>query len=139
MEVSPGEVEIEVGGSPAGCGTAQAWPGTTATSIRLPVQEGAITFAFDFCDTVGVNVTVVGAELPFGDAVPLEGAEVCQDGTSNCATTDADGLAALQIPGNIEFAYAITPPSEFFPLLSPRLATATSRSRRLRRCSQSRR
>lgn len=122
VEVAPGVVEIDIGGSPGGCGEAQAWPGTTATSIRLPVQDGAITFGFVFCETVGVNVTVNGAEDPFGDAVVLEGAEVCQDGTDNCAMTNADGEATLQIPGNEEFAYAVTPPPAYFPLLSPQVS-----------------
>jgi len=121
VEVGPGVVEIDIGGA-GGCGASQAWPGATASSIRLPVQDGGITFAFVFCETVGVTVTIEGAEEPFGDSVPIEGAEVCQDGTENCATTDADGVAALQIPGNEEFAYAVTPPSGFFPLLSPQVS-----------------
>ncbi len=121
VEVAPGVVEIDIGGA-GDCGTSQAWPGTTATSIRLPVQDGAITFGFVFCDTVGVTATVVGAEEVFGATTPVEGAEVCQDGTDNCATTNADGQATLQIPGNQEFAYAVTPPSGFFPLLSPQVS-----------------
>jgi len=79
---------------------AQKWPGTTATSIRLPVQDGSITSSFVFRETVGVNVTVVGADEPFGETAPIEGAEVCQDGTDNCAITNVDGEATLQIPGN---------------------------------------
>ena len=122
VEVAPGVVEIDIGGSPGGCGVAQAWPGTTATSIRLPVQDGFFTSSLVFCETVGVTVNVAGAEVPFGDSVPLEGAEVCQDGTENCATTDADGVAALQIPGNEEFAYAVTATSEYFPLLSAQVS-----------------
>ncbi len=123
VEVAPGVVEIDIGGSPGDCGTSQAWPGTTATSIRLPVQDGAITFSFVFCDTVGVNVTVDGAEEPLSDVtVPLQGAEVCQDGTDNCATTNVDGQATLQIPGNEEFAYAVTPPSDYYPMLSPQVS-----------------
>lgn len=122
VEVTPGVVEIDIGGSPGGCGVAQAWPGSTATSIRLPAQDGAFTSCVVFCETVGVNVTVNGAETPFGDPVALEGAEVCQDGTDNCATTNADGEATLQIPGNEEFAYAVTPPSDYFPLLSPQVS-----------------
>ena len=122
VEVAPGVVEIDIGGSPGGCGVGQAWPGTTATSIRLPVQDGSVTFSFVFCETVGVTVTVNGAEEPFGESVPLEGAEVCQDGTDNCATTNVDGEAALQIPGNEEFAYAVTPPSGFFPGLVPQVS-----------------
>jgi hypothetical protein len=122
VEVAPGIVEIDIGGSPGGCGVAQAWPGTTATRVRLPVQDGFFTSSLVYCETVGVNPTVLGAEEPFGDSVPLEGAEVCQDGTDNCSTTDADGVAALQIPGNEEFAYAVTPPSGFFPLLSPQVS-----------------
>jgi hypothetical protein len=121
VEVTPGVVEIDIGGS-GGCGVAQAWPGSTATSIRLPVEAGSVTFSFVFCETVGVDVTVSGAEEPFGDLVPLEGAEVCEDGTDNCATTNVDGEATLQIPGNLEFAYAVTPPSAFFPSLIPQVS-----------------
>lgn len=122
VEVTPGIIEIDIGGSPGGCGVAQAWPGTTATSVRLPVLDGFFTSSLVYCETVGVNVTVLGAEEPFGDSVPLEGAEVCQDGTDNCATTDADGVAALQIPGNEEFAYAVSATSDFFPMLSPQVS-----------------
>ncbi len=122
VEVATGVVEIDIGGA-GGCGVRQAWPGATATSIRLPVQDGAITFGFVFCETVGVTATVVGAQEVFGATAPIEGAEVCQDGTDNCATTNADGQATLQIPGNEEFAYAVTPPtSDFFPLLSPQVS-----------------
>ncbi len=122
VEVTPGVVEIDIGGSPGGCGVAQAWPGSTATSIRLPAQDGAFTSCVVFCDTVGVTATVVGAAEVLGPTDPIEGAEVCQDGTDNCAMTDVDGEATLQIPGNLEFAYAVTPPSDFFPLLSPQVS-----------------
>lgn len=125
VEVTPGVVEIDIGGS-GGCGVAQAWPGSTATSVRLPVEDGSVTFSFVFCETVGVDVNVAGAEVPFGESVPLEGAEVCQDGTDNCATTDADGVASLQIPGNEEFAYAVTATSEYFPLLSPQVSDSNT-------------
>lgn len=122
VEVAPGVVEIDIGGSPGNCGVAQAWPGSTATSIRLPAQDGAFTSCFVFCETVGVTLTVDGAEEPFGDAVPIEGAEVCEDGTDNCATTNADGEAQLQIPGNQEFAYAIMPPAAYFPYLAAQVS-----------------
>ena len=54
VEVAPGVVEIDIGGA-GGCGVSQAWPGTTATSVRLPVQAGVVTFAVMFCETVGVT------------------------------------------------------------------------------------
>ena len=121
VEVAPGVVEIDIGGA-GGCSVSQAWPGSTATSMRLPVQDGAVTFAFVFCETVGVTVTIDGSEEPFGDTVPIEGAEVCEDGTDNCAMTNADGEAGLQIPGNQEFAYAVTPPAAYFPYLAAQVS-----------------
>lgn len=122
VEVPPGTVEIDVSGSAVDCMPAAGWAGGSTSSIRLPVRDGFFTIGVTRCAAVRVNATVLGAQVPFGDAVPLEGAEVCLDGTDNCATTNADGQASLDVPGNEEFAYAITAEPDFYPLLSPQVS-----------------
>ena len=122
VEVTPGTIEIDVGGSASDCIPAAGWAGTSANSIRLPVRDGFFTVGVTRCASVRVNATVLGAQQPFGDAVPLDGAEVCLDGTSTCATTNADGQASLVVPGNQELAYAITAEPDFFPVLSPQVS-----------------
>jgi len=122
VEVTPGTIEIDVGGSAVGCTPAAGWAGASASSIRLPVRDGFFTIGVTRCSAVRVTATVLGSEVPFGDAVPLEGAEVCLDGSENCATTNAEGRASLDVPGNEEFAYAVTAESDFFSLLSPQVS-----------------
>ena len=39
--------------------------------------------------------------------MPLEGATVCEDGTSNCATTGADGIVNLTIVGGVDGAFTV--------------------------------
>jgi hypothetical protein len=53
-------------------------------------------------DTVQVRIVVAGEEGP------LEGALVCQTGTTNCVTTDAIGDATLgQLPANEKLSYTV--------------------------------
>jgi hypothetical protein len=42
------------------------------------------------------------------DGPPLEGVEVCEADTTNCATTDASGVAQIMVPANQEITYTIS-------------------------------
>ena len=50
VEVSPGEVEVEIGGTASNCLIEYAWPSDSANTIRLPVREGFMTVARVNCD-----------------------------------------------------------------------------------------
>lgn len=51
VEVAPGEVQIEVGGTANGCVPARAWPGDEEDWIRVPIREGHWTTAGAVCPT----------------------------------------------------------------------------------------
>jgi len=50
VEVGPGEVEVEIGGTASNCLIEYAWPSDSANTIRLPVREGFMTVARVNCD-----------------------------------------------------------------------------------------
>ncbi len=50
LEVAPGEVEVELGGTASNCVLASAWPGANASSIRFPIEAGFLTQVFVTCD-----------------------------------------------------------------------------------------
>jgi hypothetical protein len=50
VEVSPGEVQVEIGGTASNCLVEYAWPSDSANTIRLPVREGFMTVAVVSCD-----------------------------------------------------------------------------------------
>ncbi|MFW2387900.1 MAG: hypothetical protein ACN4G0_06170 [Polyangiales bacterium] len=71
------------------------------------------------------------------DGPPLEGVEVCETDTETCATTDADGIAEIEVTANTEVTYTLTkegylpylvpvvpvgPMSSFWPMLSDQIA-----------------
>lgn len=51
-EVSPGEVQVEVGGTAGNCErlAVSGWPGGVANSVRMPVREGYVTTIQITCD-----------------------------------------------------------------------------------------
>jgi hypothetical protein len=109
-EVTPGEYQVEVGGEVEKCVPNEAWPGNDQKRIRIPVREGYITLASASCaiappDGSALIQVYDGPENP---RLPLEGAEVCETDTTNCAMTDAGGLARLQLPVNQEVSFTIT-------------------------------
>lgn len=80
------------------------------------IRALAIVFALAFAGcgddsndagTVTVALTVVEFE-PLTTDTPLEGAEVCVADTTNCATSDADGMASLEVPANAEIVFEVT-------------------------------
>ena len=60
-----------------------------------------------------VQLSVTATEAPSIDGEifngpPLEGVELCEADTTNCATTDAQGLAQIMLPANQEVTYTVT-------------------------------
>jgi hypothetical protein len=54
--------------------------------------------------TVKVTEYIALADL----RTPMPGAEVCETDTTNCTTTDDQGLATIELPANADVSYAIT-------------------------------
>jgi hypothetical protein len=54
----------------------------------------------------------------WGEQEPLEGVELCQNGTPNCEMTDANGTATIQAPVGREISFTLTK-EEYLPLLIP--------------------
>ena len=54
--------------------------------------------------TLSVN-TFEGTAFGAGGSLPLDGVEVCETDTTNCATTDANGAAQIELPANQETSY----------------------------------
>lgn len=73
--------------------------------------------------TVSVDVQVVRFQ-PGEEDVPLEGAEVCLEGTENCATSDEEGLVQLDVPASSELTLELAAEG-FGPTLLPVTTTDT--------------
>ena len=61
--------------------------------------------------TVTLIVTATEAPSIDGDLFngpPLEGVDLCEADTTNCATTDAAGLAQIMLPANQEVTYTVS-------------------------------
>ncbi len=56
--------------------------------------------------TVTVEFTVIDFQ-PGEPNIPFEGAEVCVLDSSNCATSDVDGLATLEVPANSDTGFTV--------------------------------
>lgn len=69
--------------------------------------------------TVGFELEVIAFE-PGEDDLTVSGAEVCVADTSNCGTTDANGLVELTLPANSEVTLTVTADG-YSPVLSPQL------------------
>ena len=50
VEVSPGEYQIEIGGTAQNCVLIRGWPGDSENSVRVPVREGYLSTARLTCD-----------------------------------------------------------------------------------------
>lgn len=72
-------------------------------------------------DTVTIELTVIAFE-PGEDNVNVPGAEVCVADSTNCATTDAEGLVVLTLPANAEIALTVIAEG-FTPTLAPQTTT----------------
>ncbi|MGB5367200.1 MAG: hypothetical protein WBM75_02600 [Polyangiales bacterium] len=60
-----------------------------------------------------VMLTATATEAPsidsgIFDGPPLEGVDLCEADTTNCATTDAAGLAQIMVPANQEVTYTLS-------------------------------
>jgi len=71
--------------------------------------------------TVSIDLSVIEFE-PDGSDPPFEGAEVCVSDTTNCATSDADGMVTLEIPANSEIVFEVTADG-YGPTLTPQTTT----------------
>lgn len=89
-----------------GCGDGSG--GTAGTGATGGTGGTAATGGTGGSATVSLSVTVSEAQdfVPFGGP-PLEGVELCQTDTTNCATTDAAGLASIMLPANEEVSYTL--------------------------------
>lgn len=52
IELEPGTVEVSLGGTASNCVVVSGWPGSDASSLRLPIRDGFFTQAFVTCDPV---------------------------------------------------------------------------------------
>jgi len=75
-----------------GIGCSDESAGGGAGSGGDPGQVDPVTIFFDVVDE---------------ESEPLEGAEVCEVGADNCATTDAGGNTMLDFPGDEEVAWTV--------------------------------
>jgi len=58
--------------------------------------------------TAPVDFGVRWYPAPGEDPTPLEGVKICETGTTNCAETDPDGAATLDLPADdAEFSYTV--------------------------------
>jgi hypothetical protein len=87
--------------------------GVLATTVLLGCGSGSKSDK-----TVTLDLTVVEFEPGSDVDTPFEGAEVCVADTSNCATSDVDGIAQLEIPANSELALLVTAEG-YTPTLTP--------------------
>lgn len=69
--------------------------------------------------TVQFHMDVIAFAPNTGD-VPLEGVEVCELGTENCAATDATGFVTMTLPANGEITLTVLKDG-YTPTLSPQL------------------
>lgn len=69
--------------------------------------------------TIEFTMDVIAFEPGMGD-VPLDGVEVCQFETDNCATSDATGFVTLTLPANSEVLLTVEKDG-YTPTLSPQL------------------
>lgn len=58
--------------------------------------------------TVQLDLQVIEFEPGADTDPPFEGAEVCVADTTNCGTSDGDGMVTLQIPANSERELLVT-------------------------------
>jgi hypothetical protein len=72
-------------------------------------------------DTVTVDLSVVEFE-PLTSDTPIEGAEVCVADTTNCATSDADGMVTMEVAANAEIVFEVTAEG-YGPTLTPQTTT----------------
>jgi len=70
---------------------------------------------------VTIDFTVIAFE-PGEDNVNVPGVEVCVADTTNCATTDAEGLVVLTLPANTETALTVIGEG-YTPTLAPQTTT----------------
>jgi hypothetical protein len=49
-EVSPGEVQIEIGGNAENCVVRSGWPGEVENSVRTPIRAGYVSWVHVSCD-----------------------------------------------------------------------------------------
>jgi hypothetical protein len=49
-EVSPGEVQVELGGTADGCVPVTGWPGDVDNSVRMPIRAGYLTHTIVSCE-----------------------------------------------------------------------------------------
>ena len=64
----------------------------------------------DVFETVTLSVTVTEAPSFDGNIFggpPLEGVELCETDTTNCATTDPNGVAQIELPANQEISFTL--------------------------------
>jgi hypothetical protein len=71
--------------------------------------------------TVTVSLSVVEFQPGMND-LPLEGAEVCVSDSTNCATSDADGVVTMVVPANAEIVFEVTA-TGYGPTLTPQTTT----------------
>jgi len=50
LEVTPGEYQVEFGGTATNCSPLTAWPGDAANRLRVPVLAGYFSYASMNCD-----------------------------------------------------------------------------------------
>lgn len=95
-----------------GCGDENSSGGTAGTGGAAGSGGQAGTGgAAGTSGTVALDATVTEApsiDDELFDGPALEGVELCEADTTNCATTDAAGLAQIMVPANQEVTYTLS-------------------------------
>jgi hypothetical protein len=93
------------GGAGAAGGGGTGGGGTFEAAVAATESPGFVSFAESF------------------GGPPLEGVELCETDTTNCATTDVDGLASIMLPANQEVSLTLEKEG-YVPYLIPGIAAA---------------
>jgi hypothetical protein len=73
-------------------------------------ERATVSVVFRVLDSEGQDVTLPPLDDFHPDLSPLEGVEVCDLATADCAVTGTDGQAILEMPIEEEVSYTLTKP-----------------------------
>lgn len=80
-------------------------------AVLIAVPVGCSDDQSGNAETVTLTATVTEApslDRDFFEGPPLEGVELCQADTTNCATTGTDGMASITLPASRELSFTIS-------------------------------
>ena len=92
--------EAGSGGGAAGAG-GEAGSGGEAGTGGMAGMDGTVTLTATVTEAPSIDCELF-------DGPPLEGVDLCEADTTNCATTDAAGFAQIMLPANQEVTYTLS-------------------------------